>query len=649
MFVKSLGQGFALGVRRLRQDDAALAAGEGRVHCCGIVGYAGHQDASKILCNGVDLLQNRGYDSCGISTMSKKKIFTTKFASRGSTSDSVDLLKQHAPLKHTGHNIGIAHTRWATHGAKTDENAHPHSDWKGRISLVHNGTIDNFDDLKSELVKAGIPFKSETDTEVIANMIGRYLDQGQSFQQAVKSAVSRLRGTWGLLILHRDHPNGFMVARNGSPLILGSSGGEVFVASEPLALAEHTNEYLALNDGDICYVSNTGLDHLRSGRDARAIPTQNLETEPTPFKHWTVKEIYEQPQSLGRALNFGGRLNAIGPKSVKLRGLDDNEKNLSKINHLVITGCGTSFYAGMFGQLLMRHIGCFNSVDLVDSSEVDSCTFSRNAAECGILALSQSGETRDVVQALEQADALKIKKMSIVNAVGSLVARMTSCGVYLNAGREVAVASTKAFTSQVAVLGLVAIWFAQKKNVDNDTVVGAVADAIHRLPVVASQALACDSQMRKLATKLLDTKSMFVLGKGFAFPVALEGALKIKEISYIHAEGFGGGQLKHGPFALLDEKAKTPVVLIILKDAHQPAMINAAQQVKARGARLIAITDDPSCVKQLTEDVVEIPKNGPLTALGATIPLQLLAYHLATLRGVNPDKPRGLAKTVTVM
>eukprot|EP01053_Blabericola_migrator_P011165 Blabericola_migrator_1__11164@NODE_654_length_7024_cov_118_575104_g466_i1_p2_GENE_NODE_654_length_7024_cov_118_575104_g466_i1NODE_654_length_7024_cov_118_575104_g466_i1_p2_ORF_typecomplete_len360_score32_38SIS/PF01380_22/1_1e25SIS/PF01380_22/1_2e33bactPGI_C/PF10432_9/1_8e03bactPGI_C/PF10432_9/9_9e07SIS_2/PF13580_6/0_4SIS_2/PF13580_6/0_28Hydrolase/PF00702_26/0_0049_NODE_654_length_7024_cov_118_575104_g466_i159436863 len=305
----------------------------------------------------------------------------------------------------------------------------------------------------------------------------------------------------------------------------------------------------------------------------------------------------------------------------------------------------------MYGQLLMKQLGCFSAVDLIDSSEVDSYSFcGKEPSKCGILAISQSGETRDVVQALELADALKVKKLSIVNAVGSLIARMTSCGVYLNAGREVAVASTKAFTSQVAVLGLVSLWFALKgrSKENTDSFVDALADAVHRLPIVASQSLGCDSQMKKLANKLVDAKTMFVLGKGYAYPVALEGALKIKEISYIHAEGFAGGQLKHGPFALIDEKARTPVIMIVIKDANQAAMINALQQVKARGARTIVITDDPMTINKMADEVVTIPQNGPLTALGAAIPLQLLAYHLATQRGVNPDKPRGLAKTVTV-
>lgn len=323
---------------------------------------------------------------------------------------------------------------------------------------------------------------------------------------------------------------------------------------------------------------------------------------------------------------------------------------MQKIKNLLISGCGTSYYAGLYGQLLMRWLDCFDSVDLVDSSEIDADSFQRPSNECAILAISQSGETRDVVQALNVAETLNVKRLSIVNQVGSLVARMSGCGVYLNAGREVAVASTKAFTSQVAVLGLLSIWFAQLKE-DRASRINQLADALHRLPVAAGQLVAMDSKMKQVATQIGNKSDMFILGKGFAYPVALEGALKIKEISYIHAEGFAGGQLKHGPFALIDEMTKTPVVLLIFNDQHVSAMVNAAQQVKSRGAEVIVITDDPTIpgLDGIVDTQIVIPSNGPLTALGASIPLQLLAYHLAILKGINPDKPRGLAKTVTVM
>ncbi|CDJ27056.1 glucosamine--fructose-6-phosphate aminotransferase (isomerizing), putative [Eimeria mitis] len=502
--------------------------------CCGIVGYIGTGNVEPVLMEGIEILQNRGYDSCGMTTIGEDgQLITTKFASRGSTSDCIQLLKKEAPTHHGGHHIGIAHTRWATHGAKTDTNAHPHMDWKKRISLVHNGTIDNFAQLKKDLLAKGCVFMTETDSEVIANLIGYKLDLGLSFEDAVTESVSQLQGTWGLCVIHKDYPDRIVLARNGSPLLVGSSDGQVFIASEPAALARHTSQYLMLQDGEIAIVTSKGIDQLLESRDMHRIAAETVETSPDPFPHWTLKEIFEQPQSLARALNYGGRI--------------------------------------------MAH-----------------------------------GETLDTIRACQIADEHAVRKFSIVNSVGSLLARMTSCGVYLNAGREVAVASTKAFTSQVTVLALVSSWFWQNlRSEEYPDRCNALLDALHRLPVYA-------------------------------------GALKIKEISYIHAEGFAGGALKHGPFALIDDKAHTPVIMIVLGDQHAALMLNAAQQVKARGAYLICVTDYPELVQDVADDYIVIPSNGPLTALLAAIPLQLLAYELSVARGINPDKPRGLAKTVTV-
>lgn len=690
------------------------------VDCCGIIGYCGPpgKEACPVLTSGVHLLQNRGYDSCGITTLSagkRKAMTTTKFASRGTTSDSVDLLMEHAPARHKGHTMGIAHTRWATHGGKTDANAHPHEDYKNRISLVHNGTINNFQELKAELLAKKVAFQSETDSEVIANLIGVYLDEGNNFKDAVTKAVKRLTGTWGLLVMHKDDDKGFMCARHGSPLIIGASPcrKEVFVASEPLALATHTNEYVGLKDGDICYISvDKGIDHLETeGRSRRLIEVGVVEKDCAPYPHWTLKEIAEQPQALARALNFGARLNGRGDQSIKLGGLDLKEAKLANLKKLILSGCGTSLYAAIYGEQLFKYLEVFDAVQAVDAAEISSTSFPRPSEECAVLALSQSGETRDVVEALECAERLNVKTLSIVNQVGSLVARMTNCGVYLNAGREVAVASTKAFTSQVCVLALVAGWFAQHARIARAGTHSACAhcsqepmvkpivpancstqsaapiasveksigisgeksgssrgctngcawqlkcerrlerlrEALLRLPLTASQLLSLEPECKAVAQSLQNARSMFILGKGFAYPVALEGALKIKEISYVHAEGFAGGSLKHGPFALLDEGERTPVVMLIFDDVHKHHMITAAQQVRARGAKVIAITDDPAAVQGVAHETIVVPSNGVLTALGAAIPLQLIAYHMALARGINPDKPRGLAKTVTTI
>ncbi|XP_026191154.1 uncharacterized protein LOC34622859 [Cyclospora cayetanensis] len=614
--------------------------------CCGIVGYIGTGNVEPVLMEGIETLQNRGYDSCGMTTIDNEgQLITTKFASRGSTSDCIQLLKTEAPAVHGGHHIGIAHTRWATHGGKTDTNAHPHMDWKKRISLVHNGTIDNFAQLKKDLISKGCEFLTQTDTEVIANLIGHHLDEGLCFEDAVAESVSQLQGTWGLCVIHKDYPDRIVLARNGSPLLVGSSDGQVFIASEPAALARHTSQYLMLQDGEIAIVTSRGIDQLLESRDVHRISTETVEISPDPFPHWTLKEIYEQPQSLARALNYGGRIMAHGNR-VKLGGLDQNT-DLLAIKNLLLAGCGTSLYAGMYGEQLMQWLACFDQVRAVDATELEQHSLPKHDA--GILLLSQSGETLDTIRACQVADEHGVRKFSIVNSVGSLLARMTSCGVYLNAGREVAVASTKAFTSQVTVLALVSSWFWQNlRSEEYPDRCNALLDALHRLPVYAGMTLNCHSTCKRIAEKLKDAQTLFVLGKGFGYPVALEGALKIKEISYIHAEGFAGGALKHGPFALIDDQKRTPVIMIVLADQHAALMINAAQQVKARGAYLVCITDIPELVQDVADDYIVVPSNGPLTALLSAIPLQLLAYELSVGKSINPDKPRGLAKTVTV-
>nr|PIM03260.1 glucosamine-fructose-6-phosphate aminotransferase [Toxoplasma gondii COUG] len=663
--------------RRLARAALPLPA-----RCCGIVGYVGDKEAEPVLMEGLEILQNRGYDSCGITSISPEgQLVTTKFASRGTTCDSIEILRREGKHPHRGNHIGIAHTRWATHGSKTDENAHPHHDWKDRISLVHNGTIDNFAVLKKALIDRGCTFRSSTDSEVVANLIGWYLDQpaddpdasappaasspasssaaarspaeGEtqakclSFEEAVKRAVGELQGTWGLCVVHKDHPDRLVLARNGSPLLVGSVGDQLFVASEPAALARHTNQYLMLKDGEIAVVTAQGVGQLEATRPVHRIAKETIELSPEPFAHWTLKEIFEQPQALARAMNYGGRI-APYQNRVKLGGLDQNRESLLTVKSLLLCGCGTSLYAGIYGELLMQWLRCFDQVRAVDASEVDIYHLPRQDA--GVLLLSQSGETLDTVRACQLADFQGLKKFSVVNQVGSLLARMTNCGVYVNAGREVAVASTKAFTSQVAVLSLIAAWFAQNQPTQAfPDRCSALMDAIHRLPVYAGMTLNCRALCQNIAERLKDAKTLFVLGKGFGYPVALEGALKIKELAYLHAEGFPAGALKHGPFALIDEKEKTPVILVLLADQHAASLLNAAQQVKARGAHLICVTDEPDIVKDLADDVLVVPSNGPLTALLACIPLQLLAYELAIAKGINPDKPRGLAKTVTVM
>lgn len=680
-----------------------LAAGctANSADCCGIVGYIGDNDAQPILMNGIKILQNRGYDSAGMGTLSSEGVLhITKYASKGTTSDSVDILAMESPKYHSEHRIGIAHTRWATHGGKVDKNAHPHSDSKERLLLVHNGTIINYLQLKKNLIDKGFTFKSDTDTEVIANLISSLIDDGFTFEKAVEEATTQLQGTWGLVVLHKDHPDRLVVARNGSPLLIGSNGSEVFVVSEQAALAQHTSHFITLRDGETAVVTRDGIKDLISSRNKQKVHVEDVRTSPAPYRHWTQREIHEQPHSLSRALNYGGRIHPSGNR-VKLGGLDDIAGELREVDDLLISACGTSLYAGIYGQLLMEWLRCFHTVRTIDASEVNADNLPRkvgNEHSAATLFISQSGETLDVLKAVSLAKQLNIRQMSVVNVVGSQLSRETGCGVYLNAGREVAVASTKAFTSQVTVLALIAAWFAEQKSPDlglpktalsssslsvnlppsslsqttsaesgkyhhhyhhhlsedhqvNETRHRELMTAIHRVPVLAGMVLHNESKVEEIAERLKGASDMFILAKGFGYPVALEGALKIKEISYIHAEGFAGGALKHGPFALIDSEKKTPVILVINSDEHSALMLNAAEQIKARGAELICITDDASLVQSICkpENIITIPNNGPLTALLAAIPLQLLAYHLAVKRGFDPDFPRGLAKTVTVL
>lgn len=614
-----------------------------RADCCGIVGYIGPEEAEPVLVRGIRILQNRGYDSCGIATRDPftGRIITTKYASKGTTSDCVELLASKSKERHAGHFIGIGHTRWATHGGKTDTNAHPHSDWKQRIALVHNGSIDNFLELKDELLEKNISFTSATDSEVVANLIGYYLDEEggrtPTLHDAVAAAVSRLIGTWGLVVMQTGNAEEFVCARNGSPLLIGCSEDAVVIGSESSALASHSNTYVPLRDGEVVTVirSKEWSYGLMQQRQVLTVPRQKQLVSPSPHPHWTIREILEQPKSLARALNYGGRISAQG-LLVKLGGLEQRKEEFAPIRHLVISGCGTSFYAGLLGQKIIEYLGCFETVNCVDASELTAASVPSEAAAA--VFLSQSGETLDVIRAAQLAERRANVVLSVVNAVGSHLARLTNCGVYLNAGREVAVASTKAFSSQVLVMALLAAWFHQNaaKSSHSAESCRSLLNAINRAPLQCGMVVhGIGEQCKQIAGTLQRSEHIFVLGKGFAYPVALEASLKIKEITYIHAEGFTASALKHGPFALLDEDMKTPVILLCPSDETLPLLQNCAQQVKARGAHVIAVVDDPGAIPNADEMIV-VPENGILTALNMIYPLQLIAYELAVARNIDP-------------
>lgn len=627
-----------------------------KANCCGIAGVIGTKDndARAFLLEGLTVLKNRGYDSAGIATLSPSSAMTiAKYASDGDNADGIKLVEKHSTSS-IGHHVGIAHTRWATHGGKTDENAHPHVDSSGKLALVHNGTINNANELRKELKSLGHIFTSQTDTEVIAKLIGHVKEQENlSVVEATEKALERCDGTWGLCIMSKENPDELIVACNGSPLVIGIGDDRTFIASETSAFNRYTKSFIPMKDGEIGVLHADGRT-LDLSRKQKA-PDQKVELSPAPFPHWTLKELVEQPEAIARALGFGGRMS---DERVYLGGLDKNENLLSDIKLLVMSACGTSLNAAKYAEKIMKNLQSFDHVVSLDAAETGTKDFPRcsNPKNAGLLVVSQSGETKDVHRVVKTAMENDITVMSVVNAVGSLIARTTKMGVYCHAGRENAVASTKAFTTQITVLALIALWFRQMRDRKEGLLPSyetkQLKEALTRLPISFGMAMKNREACKKVAERLNVKEHCFVLGKGYGEPVAYEGALKIKEMCYLHAEGYSGGALKHGPFALIEgEKGtfgSTPIILLIFDDEHANHMRTAAEEVKARGADLIIITDSPRLAEGLCDDPIVVPRNGPLTALGAVLPMQLIAYELAIMRGINPDTPRNLAKAVTV-
>jgi len=637
---------------------AASSNDNNNAKCCGIAGVVGAKgDARDYLIEGLTILKNRGYDSAGIATMADadSQLVVTKHASEGEKADGLNTVDKMSSVSN-GHNIGIAHTRWATHGGKTDANAHPHTDSSGRIALVHNGTLNNANELRKELQSRGHHFNSETDTEVIAKLIGEYYEQVGDIKLATEQALSRCDGSWGLCIMCTDCPDQLVVARNGSPLVIGIGTDRTFIASETSAFNRYTKNFISMNDGEIGVLKGDGmtLDLSRM----QVAPDQEVKLSPAPYPHWTLKECVEQPEAIGRALGFGGRLTS---DQIQLGGLEKMKEDLARVKYLTLSACGTSLNAAKYAEKLMKHLGSFDVVHSLDAAETDQKDFPKNpqmAKESAYLVVSQSGETKDVANVVNAAQENNLTVLSVVNAVGSLIARTTKLGVYCNAGRENAVASTKAFTTQVTVLALIALWFRELKDrangVEHNSAEGELLkESLMRLPICCGMALKNREQCREVAQRLNGKDHCFVLGKGYGEPVAYEGALKIKEMCYLHAEGYSGGALKHGPFALIesDENGKrgaTPIIMLILDDTHAHHMRTAAEEVRARGADVIVITDKAELADGIDSNPIVIPSNGPMTALGAVLPIQLIAYELALMRGINPDTPRNLAKAVTV-
>ena len=614
---------------------------------CGIVGYLGNDVFIEYILTGLRLLINRGYDSVGVSTILNNSLSTIKTTSE--SYDSLDILEKEVINISYKTKIGIAHTRWATHGSKTIINAHPHHDSRDRISLVHNGIIENYDILKKELIREGYVFRSETDTEVISIMIGKYLDDGLTMKESIENTIGKLSGTWALVIIHKDYPNKIWITRNGSPLLLGMEENFIIIASEQIAFGNIIKKYIVLDNHDIIEISNDSgkIIYNRDINHEYTIKTKLnnilVETHPSGYPYWMKKEIYEQSESVIRAMNNGGRIK--NKSSVKLGGLDSHRKQLSKIEHLILLGCGTSYHAGLWVVQLFKSLDIFVTVQIYDGAEFSHKDIIRNGKTATIL-LSQSGETKDLHRCIDITNEYDIMKIGIVNVVDSMIARETDCGIYLNAGREVAVASTKSFTNQCIVLSMVAIWFAQihKKMLEKrkHMIKDLMNLSFHIKNILEDGEIL--SKIEKMTEKWMNKTTIFILGKGKEEAIAKEGALKIKEVAYIHAEGYSSSALKHGPFALIE--SGTPIIIIDIGIESREKNKNAYNEVKSRHADVLLITDDIGLSNE--DQVIKIKDNHTFGGILSNIIIQMISYELSLKKGFNPDFPRNLAKVVTV-
>lgn len=615
---------------------------------CGIFAYSGKSDAGPILLEGLTILQNRGYDSVGIATFNKESEYVcNKFVSDKNTSNGIEKLAENISV-HENNKIGLGHCRWATHGGKTVTNAHPHFDASNRFCIVHNGVIENYLSIKKFLLTKSILCTSETDTEVVIQLLGYYAQQF-SVSEALKRTLSELEGTWGLVILDKENPDTIIATRKGSPLLIGITSHEYFIASEVSAFLKYTRKYINLNDDEIIIIKNQQLNiENYENRLQISKNTDSTSSTPYPFPYWTIKEIKEQAETINFAINNGGRI--LDEYNVKLGGLDHCKEKLVQIVHLIIIGCGTSKHAGDFSAYFFRSISGFSTVQVVDASEFDeSYLINKPIDTIGLLALSQSGETQDVLRCLKLAKSLNICTFSVVNKVDSSIAKFTNCGVYLNAGREVAVASTKAFTATVTVLFMIAIWFSQNK-LQNITLSKRqeYITSLNKLQYCVQNVLnsgEVEQKCKDIAEYLKEYNKCFILGKGTSAAIASEGALKIKEIGYCSAEGYPGGALKHGPFALIEPGM--PIIMVLLNDVHRSYMESTINEVKSRNAYVITITD--VIEHDFSDVIIRIPFCENLTSLLSIVPLQLIAFYLSISKNINPDKPRNLAKVVTVI
>ncbi|MCU0770691.1 MAG: glutamine--fructose-6-phosphate transaminase (isomerizing) [Verrucomicrobia bacterium] len=619
---------------------------------CGIIGYVGKRQAGPVLLDGLRRLEYRGYDSAGVAVLNEARLLTRK--KKGKIDEGLARLMQQEAV--SGH-LGIGHTRWATHGAPSDENSHPHLDQSAHIALVHNGVIENFDHLKQELTREGHTFQSATDTEVLAHLIGKHYEafrtetpkngQTHPLTKAVVSALKEVIGTYGIAVLCTDHPDILVGARRGSPLIVGVGHQENFLASDAAAIVAHTRQVVYLNDLDVVTLSAGDFKVERLDSAAAEFRISQLEFEEEAvekggYPHFMLKEIFEQPQSVRNTLR--GRLN-FEEATAKLGGLNLTPAELRAVDRIVIPSCGTSWHAALVGEYLFEDLAHVPvEVEYASEFRYRNAPIEKNTLT---LVISQSGETADTLAGLRESRRRGHKVLGIVNAVGSTIARESDGGVYLHAGPEIGVASTKAFTSQVTVLVLMAVLMGRIRMMSSRQGLQ-ILKALEQIPPQMEQVLALDDQIKKIALKYAQAEDFFFLGRQYSYPVALEGALKLKEISYIHAEGHPAAEMKHGPIALIDEK--TPTVFLAPSDSLYEKTFSNLEEIKARQGPIIALaTEGNKRIASRVDDVIYLPPVlEQLWPLLAVIPLQLLAYHIAVARGCDVDKPRNLAKSVTV-
>jgi glucosamine--fructose-6-phosphate aminotransferase (isomerizing) len=610
---------------------------------CGIVAYIGKKDAFPILIKGLQRLEYRGYDSAGVALLNGGLHVYKK---AGKVKDLQDFIHD----KDVHATIGIGHTRWATHGVPNDTNAHPHVSQSGDLVIIHNGIIENYDVLKEELKKRGYSFRSDTDTEVLVNLIEEIRKQEQvPLEDAVRIALNEVVGAYAIVVMDRNDQDTLIAARKGSPMVIGIGDDEFFVASDASPIIEYTKNVVYLDDQEYAVVTRNGQFTVKTlGNIEKSHAIQKLEMslemiEKGGFEHFMLKEIYEQPKVIADAMR--GRMNAQ-EGWIRMGGMNEFAPRINNASRFLITACGTSWHSGLIGEYLIEELARV-PVEVEYASEFRYRNPIIRQSDV-VIAISQSGETADTLAAVELAKERQALIYGIVNVIGSSIARVAHAGSYVHAGPEIGVASTKAFSAQVTILTLIALQLAQEKGTLSLSQLRQILYELEQIPQKIEEALKLDSQIRELAEIYKDARNFLYLGRGLNFPVALEGALKLKEISYIHAEGYPAAEMKHGPIALIDEDM--PVVFLATNKSAYEKIVSNIQEVKARKGRIIAVVNTGDTqIRSLADHVIEVPQTEEiLSPLVTIVPLQLLAYHIAVLRGENVDQPRNLAKSVTV-